>query len=78
LNLKKLLTYISVLLGALIALIGIVFVYMYFWNAIVVRIGEPDQSLIFWYLPILFIGVISTLGGSALLILGITKLRNDP
>jgi predicted lysophospholipase L1 biosynthesis ABC-type transport system permease subunit len=74
--LKKLLTYTSVLLGGLITLVGASFVVMYFWEAIIKRTGEPDQSLIFWYLPILFLGLIGVLGGLALLIQGINRIRN--
>lgn len=50
---------------------------MYFWEAIIVRMGDPDQSLIFWYLPILFIGIIAVIGGISMLIEGIHRLKND-
>jgi len=75
-DLKKALTYLSVLLGGLITLVGASFVLMYFWEAVFTRIGDPDQSLIFWYLPILFLGLIGVLGGLALLTRGINRLRN--
>ncbi len=73
---KTLLTYLSVLLGGLITFVGASFVVMYFWEAIITRIGDPDQSLIFWYLPILFFGIIMVLGGVALLAQGIKRVRN--
>ena len=67
----------SVLIGGLITLVGASFVVMYFWEAIIKRIGDPDQSLIFWYLPILFLGLIGVLGGIALLTRGINRIRNS-
>ena len=57
-------------------LIGTSFVVLYFWEAIITRIGDPDQSLIFWYLPILFLGLIGVIGGLAFLIQGINRIRN--
>jgi len=74
--LKAFLTYLSVLLGGLITFVGASFVVMYFWEAIITRIGDPDQSLIFWYLPILFLGLIGVLGGLVLLAQGIQRIRN--
>ncbi len=73
---KAFLTYLSVLLGGLITFVGASFVVMYFWEAIITRIGDPDQSLIFWYLPILFLGLIGVLGGLVLLAQGIQRIRN--
>jgi hypothetical protein len=74
--LKTLLTYLSVLLGGLIAFVGASFVVMYFWHAIIARMGDSDQSLMFWYLPILFLGLIGVLGGLTLLARGIKGIRN--
>ena len=36
---------------------------MYVYEAIIVRVGEPDQSLLFWYLPILFLGILGMVIG---------------
>jgi len=74
---KKFLAYSNLLLGGLIALVGAVFIFMYFWEGIIVRIGEPDQSLIFWYLPILFIGFIGIIGGIAMLAYGLKRLKDS-
>ena len=41
--------------GVLSTVIGIGFIGLYVWEGILVRIGDPDQSLLFWYLPVLFI-----------------------
>lgn len=65
-----------VLLGCLLASLGLVFVVMYVWEAIISRSGEPDQSLIFWYLPILFLGLIAFTGGITLFLAGMSRIRN--
>lgn len=48
---------------------------MYVWHAVVARIGEPDQSLVFWYLPVLFFGLVGCGAGLALYRWGSTQLR---
>jgi len=73
---EKWLAYLRVLLGGLATALGLVFVFMYIWEAIISRLGEPDQSLIFWYLPILFMGLISSVGGLKLLLGGIGQIRS--
>ena len=55
------------LLGGLIALLGLVLSAMYVYGAIIERAGEPDQSLLFWYLPFLFAGVFFLAAGLALI-----------
>ena len=74
---KKLLSYLLLLLGVLLFLAGAVFVIFYFRDAIILRIGEPDQSLIFWYLPLLFSGVIGIIAGIRLVIFGRDRLKQD-
>jgi len=73
-QMKKWLAYLYVSLGGLLAALGAVFVVMYVWEAIIARSGDPDQSLIFWYLPILFLGLMSGAGGLKLLRRGIKQL----
>jgi hypothetical protein len=76
-NSKKLLSCGALGIGILIFIIGAVFVVMYLSEAIIARLGEPDQSLLFWYLPILFIGIIGIIIGLAASILGIIGLRRS-
>lgn len=64
-----------VALGSCAIVLGLWFAAMYVTEAVVKRIGEPDQSLVFWYLPILFMGVTGVLFGAGMLILGIARLR---
>ena len=73
---NKRLAYLFIILGSLIAALGIVFIFMYIWEAIISRSGDPDQSLLFWYLPIMFLGVIASVGGLRLLLRGINQVRN--
>jgi len=75
--LKKLKNYLFVLFGGLFSLVGAAFACMYVWEAVITTQGDPDQSLVFWYLPILFLGLIGILGGVALLAKGMTGLRNS-
>lgn len=67
-NSKKILAFVTLLFGGLTTLAGIGFAVMYVFEAVIARIGEADQSLLFWYLPILFIGIFGIavgLGGIA-------------
>jgi len=50
--------------GALATVVGLWLIAAYFLEAVIARLGEPDQSLIFWYLPLLFIGVIGAILGA--------------
>jgi hypothetical protein len=58
--------WIVLITGALLVSIGIGFCVLYFVEGIFRRIGEADQSLMFWYLPVLFIGIFSASAGWAL------------
>ena len=53
--------------GSLLSLAGIGFIVLYVKEAVADRYGEADQSLVFWYLPVLFIGMGLLLGGLLLL-----------
>lgn len=48
---------ITILAGALITLSGCALVVLYVREAVVIPWGDPDQSLLFWYLPLLMLGV---------------------
>lgn len=74
---KKTLSYGALVTGGLIVLAGIVCIVMYVLEAIVARLGEPDQSLLFWYLPILFIGIIGTVVGLGIGLWGVISLRKS-
>jgi hypothetical protein len=74
-DLKKNLSYGLVVSGGLLTIMGLAFVGMYIVEAIVVRAGEPDQSLLFWYLPILFLGLMGMMIGLGVGAWGVWRLR---
>ena len=67
---------IVMILGGLFILSGLYFTGMYVWGAVISRVGEADQSLVFWYLPLLFIGLMAILVGALILWHGIRESRN--
>lgn len=72
---SKILPYSALAFGTLMAFAGVAFVVMYILEAIVARAGEPDQSLLFWYLPILFIGFVGMGIGLGVGVWGVIRLR---
>ena len=72
---KKVLPYSALIVSGLIVLTGIAWVVMYVLEAVIARLGEADQSLLFWYLPILFIGLIGILTGIGIGIWATTRLK---
>jgi hypothetical protein len=54
----KLRRLISLISGIFLSIFGLILITAYIINAYYERIGDPDQSLLFWYLPILFLGII--------------------
>ena len=73
----KILPYGALAFGSLMAFTGAAFVVMYILEAIVARAGEPDQSLLFWYLPILFIGLIGMVTGLGVCVWGVFRLKKQ-
>ena len=76
-NSKKILPCGALVFGILVFVTGSVFVVMYVSQAVIARLGEPDQSLLFWYLPALFIGIIGILMGIGMGALGFLGLRRN-
>lgn len=74
-NPKKILPCGVLVAGSLAAVTGVIFIVMYIVEAIVARLGEPDQSLLFWYLPVLFVGVIGVGTGLRMVTWGNKRLR---
>lgn len=61
--------------GALCLLLGISLIGMYVFSAIIEPLGQPDQSLLFWLVPFLLIGLAATVCGIVLLLLGVILRR---
>jgi hypothetical protein len=74
-NWKKWRAITFIFLGGLGATLGMTFILMYVWEAVISRIGEPDQSLLFWYLPIMFLGIALSGGSISLLVLGFKAMK---
>jgi uncharacterized membrane protein len=65
----------AVIFGVIAFLTGLMFIILFIVKAIVERIGEADQSLLFWYLPVLIIGIIAAIPGAGFFIWGFINLR---
>lgn len=66
---------VSIVAGAILVAVGLLLAGSYIFSAVIERIGEPDQSLLFWYLPLLLVGIMALIMGSALTLIGILRLR---
>ena len=54
---------VALISGTVLTIIGILLTVGYIMEAYIARIGEPDQSLLFWYLPLLLVGLIAFITG---------------
>jgi len=72
---KVLASYAAICFGVVLILIGATFAVLYVRDGVIATIGEADRSPIFWYLPILFIGIVAAGAGVALAGWGTTRLR---
>jgi uncharacterized membrane protein len=57
---------VFIILSALMCFIGVTLIIMYINSAVIERLGEGDQSLLFWYLPLMLIGIICVKAGAKL------------
>lgn len=67
--------YTALAIGVLMILAGVALILMYVIEAVVMRWGNPDQSLIFWYLPLLFMGLIGAGIGLGIGLWGLRRIR---
>jgi len=65
----------SLVIGIAAAAAGVALIVGYFAEAVLARVGEPDQSLLFWYLPLLFAGVAAFFGGCTAAYFGFRAVR---
>lgn len=66
---------VALVFGSLSLLAGLTLVGMYVFSAIIEPLGEPDQSLLFWLMPFLLVGVGATVLGVVLIAVGVTGIR---
>ena len=74
-NSKKAWPSLALIFGILISIIGAALIIGYIMEAYVARRGDPDQSLLFWYLPLLFVGFIALVTGLSTSVWGFKRLR---
>ena len=63
------------LFGLASGLTGLLLIALYVMKAIIERAGEPDQSLLVWYFPLVLLGFAALKLGAAFNIWGIVSLR---
>ena len=68
-------SYVLLALALCCLLSGLGLIAGYFYWAVIERIGEPDQSLLFWYLPFLFTGVMAAMLGFGFGVMGAASFR---
>jgi len=72
---KRVWPILAIIFGTLITIVGGLFIAAYILEAIVKRAGEPDQSLLFWYLPFLFMGLFGLIIGIVSSVWGVARLN---
>ena len=72
---KKIWRSVTLVFGIVLSLIGAALIIAYVMEAIVGRAGDSDQSLLFWYLPILFLGIIGLGTGLSLVVWAPNHIR---
>ena len=72
---KRIWRSVTLVFGIVLSLIGAALIIAYVMEAIVGRAGDPDQSLLFWYLPILFLGIIGLGTGLSLVVWATNHIR---
>ncbi len=65
----------GIIFGVLALAAGLSLIAIYAVDAVVTRVGEPDQSRVFWYLPLLFVGIMGTATGGFVVLLSRQWLR---
>lgn len=65
----------GIIFGVLALVAGLSLIAIYVVDAVVTRVGEPDQSRVFWYLPLLFAGIMGTAIGGVAVLLSRQRLR---
>jgi hypothetical protein len=70
------LSLLSAVGGAVLLIVGAVSLKWYVWDVVIGQAGEPDRSLLFWGLPILFIGIFAGAAGLGLIIVAVHGFRS--
>jgi len=66
---------VAIICGTICSLFGLSLVSMYVYSAVIDRLGEPDQSLLFWLIPFLLIGLAASIAGIVMITVGVASIR---
>jgi len=72
---NKIWSYSALIMGIVISIIGVVLIAGYFTEGYIAHKGDPDQSLLFWYLPVLLLGFIALVVGLSAGVWGLISIR---
>jgi hypothetical protein len=64
--------------AAVALVVGLAALKCYFWDIVVQQAGEADRSMLFWGIPIAFIGVAAVAIGTSLAGFASRQLRGRP
>ncbi|MFW2338737.1 MAG: hypothetical protein ACN4GK_01685 [Acidimicrobiia bacterium] len=71
-------TYAYAATASVALFIGLAALKWYFWDIVVQEAGESDRSMLFWGIPIAFIGVAAVAIGTSLAGFASRQLRRRP
>ena len=71
-------TYGAAAVAAVALFVGLAALKRYFWDIVVQQAGEADRSMLFWGIPIAFIGVAAVAIGTSLAGFASRQLRGGP
>jgi hypothetical protein len=75
---RRIIWHVLLAIGLCTTLAGGLFASLYVVEAVFARLGEADQSMLFWALPILFLGLLVSLTGLILTALAWRRLHAGP
>ena len=62
--------------GAVLLMVGVAALKWYVWDVVIGQAGESDRSMLFWGLPIVFIGIFAGVAGVGLIISAVHDVRS--
>ena len=69
-------TVVRMISGIMLVLMGLLFISAYVSEAIIVPVENPDQSLVFWYLPLLIVGLFTAALGMLITWIGYRDFKS--
>lgn len=75
---RRLVAPIMVVAGSLLAVVGLAGVKWYVWDIVISQAGQPDRSMLFWGLAVLFLALGAAGAGGLLVWAGRNLIRVGP